>query len=210
MNGNRWKRHFPRYRVPVILQREHDGTAAQRGTSRILDPRARVLKRLTTTNISEVALPDANGPATDDTAPTSYDGWQAWWPPAPDTSAGKYKIPDPPTIARTVMPNAEFPILWEAAVPVGGSRTWTLRISAVYALVDWIPVTGSEKVSGIQKLSINNARAKMRPQIIDVAGINAMEWNVLKIDDDVEWKLEAIIPSYRRGEFVELLLERTR
>lgn len=207
----RWRAALPRYRTPIIVQRAHDGAAARVGNQAQGSNLARVLKRFSTISRSGVDVPTDPAPPSHTTEPGIYStGWTAWWPSPPSPTRQPYKIPDPPKIARPILPTRDAPILWEAFAEVG-SNVWDVRISAVYTLCEWMPKTGKEQMSGNLDISVQEAALKIRPQIIESAGIDSRDWNVLRVEASNEaWQLLAITPSFRRGEFVELMCQRTR
>lgn len=212
MKPRRWRAALPRYRTAIIIQRKPPGPAGGRGTNRVGTNVARVLRAFDTLTVDTSEFPSAAPPGTHFTAPGVYaPGWTAWWPVAPDSPASPYRIPDPPTMARPVLPTRALPILWEVPAEPG-SAFWerdAARISAVYALCEWMPKTGKQMMEGMRELSINEASLKVRPRILETAGVAAGAWEIVRVSDNAVWKLESIVPSFRRGEFAELIVERT-
>lgn len=200
---------MPRYREPIIVKVDKENSAAWRGTNKARGTKvARVLKALDIVDIDLVDIPTVPGPTSNRDAPGTYaDGWLAWWPEPPlSTRSGAYEIPDPPTIDMTVSPTDELPILWEASCEVG-TNVWTKRIVGFYARVEWKPVSATEVIRNMVEINANNAKLKMRPGILDVVDVNPSLWNITRVGDNSTWQIENLIPSFRRGEFIEMIVK---
>lgn len=202
-----WRPARPQFTEPVLLFRSQDGTATGRGSNRTGTKVARVLRALQATSVTDVPDPIVDPPLTNRASPGDYGGWRAWWPPPPDeTRSGTYTIPDPPTVERPVEPTSENPILWEAFGEVG-STIWEKRVSGFFVRGEWTPTGGTERIQGMMELAINTGRLKVRPAALRRFGVESKSWIVKMLADDTEWGIEAIVASYRRGQFAELILQ---
>ena len=205
----RWRGRLPRYRAPLLLLRKHNLPASLVGRQKRGEQHLRVLRAFESTNPSSITAPAAPLPSSNLAEPEPIDGWQAWWPSPPAAERQAYKIPDPPTIRRPVSPTASAPILWAAFGEVGGA-SWSLEISAAFAFAEWKPRTGSEALRQNSVLAESFAVAFIRPHIFEEAGITAKNWEIERVTDSSLWDIESLTPSFRRGEFVEAVLRRTR
>lgn len=219
----RWMPSLPRYRQPLILQESVSGPEQRAGYNRQGTMYARVLRAFDILpesgrsidgggNNPLVAMPTDTPPSTNLVEPTArFSQWVPWWGNPPDSNRQNYKIPDPPTIARPVRPTATLPILYEARAVVG-SGAWhaDLLVSAIYIRGEWAPRVGKEVDQDNVLLDLSYASVKVRPSAIKSLGIQAKRWEIIHVDTDTVWDIEYIRDSYRRNEYVELLVKEKR
>lgn len=214
----RWKPAMPRYRTPCIVQQVLEGPASTTGRQARGTDYARVLRAydfypatgrvIDVVSDARLTLPSTAPPANHLAEPTgNYQGWAAWWPVPPDTNQNEYQIPNPPRIGRTANPTADLPVLYEAKGSVGGTWINDVMVSAIFVLADWNPKVGKELEDGVEITNLNYASVKVRPGAIESIGINAKEWELVDVDTGTTWDIQYLKGSYRRGEYIDMLVQ---
>lgn len=202
---------MPKFHTGVIFQRKIFDVATTMGTQRRGVSKIRVLQASNTFNESSIVVPSTPSPDTNLMEPSLFpdSAWTAWWPVPPDRNLGEYLIPDPPKIARSIDPNATYPILWECQAPFNSSN-WVKSISAVFMKVDWEYQSGREQISSDTQMEIVLSNIKARPKALNLAGINIKDWVVKRADDMTIWDMESMVSSYHLGDFKDIVVRKAR